>query len=255
MWYTIFSYLKFIFSSNNQHGVHSPFVFQFVTKCLYNKRPSQNYEAIKNYRQLLLQCNDVIAMQDLGPGSRVNKTNKRSIKEIAKNSGTTLKRAKLLFRCAEYFKPKNILELGTSLGIATHAMQLGNPNTLIKSIEGCPSCSSVAKKQLQNFENITLLTGDFSTQIKNLKTPKFDLVFFDGKHTKEATLNYFNMLLPKAHNDTVFIFDDIYWSREMTQAWEEIKSHKSITVTIDTFFWGFAFFRSEQEKEHFKIRI
>ncbi|MDA9584813.1 class I SAM-dependent methyltransferase, partial [Flavobacteriaceae bacterium] len=28
-----------------------------------------------------------------------------------------------------------------------------------------------------------------------------------------------------------------------------------VTVTIDTFLWGFVFFRKEQEKEHFIIRI
>ena len=32
------SYLSFLLKSTNEHGVHSPFVFDFVTKCLYNKQ-------------------------------------------------------------------------------------------------------------------------------------------------------------------------------------------------------------------------
>lgn len=82
-----------------------------------------------------------------------------------------------------------------------------------------------------------------------------DLVYFDGNHQKEATLKYFYQLLPLAHNDSVFIFDDIHWSKGMEEAWEEIKKHPDVRVTIDSFFWGIIFFRKEQEKEHFIIRL
>ena len=84
---------------------------------------------------------------------------------------------------------------------------------------------------------------------------EFDLIFIDGNHQKEATLSCFENLLPKAHNDTIFIFDDINWSKDMTEAWEAIKKHPKVTVSIDTFFWGFVFLRTEQAKEHFTIRL
>lgn len=35
MVYRIWTYLSFLFRSTNQHGVHSPFVYQYLTKCLY----------------------------------------------------------------------------------------------------------------------------------------------------------------------------------------------------------------------------
>lgn len=38
MFFKSISYLKFILKSTNQHGVHSPFVFSFVTKGLYKKK-------------------------------------------------------------------------------------------------------------------------------------------------------------------------------------------------------------------------
>jgi hypothetical protein len=41
----------------------------------------------------------------------------------------------------------------------------------------------------------------------------------------------------------------------MEEAWEIIKNHEEVKVTIDTFQWGIVFFREEQEKEHFVIRI
>lgn len=83
----------------------------------------------------------------------------------------------------------------------------------------------------------------------------YSLVFFDGNHQKEATLRYFEKMLPLSHNNSVFIFDDIHWSREMEEAWEQIKVHPSVRVSIDTFQWGLVFFRREQAKEHFVVRV
>ncbi|MBL7882976.1 MAG: class I SAM-dependent methyltransferase, partial [Bacteroidia bacterium] len=40
-----------------------------------------------------------------------------------------------------------------------------------------------------------------------------------------------------------------------TEAWEEIKRHPKVTVTIDLFFIGLVFFRKEQAKQHFIIKF
>lgn len=251
------SYIKFLIKSTNQHGVHSPFVYNLVTKCFYDKTNYDAYKSISNYKKQLLKNNTKITITDLGVGSLITKEKQRFVSEIAKNAGTTTKRAKLLYRLTAYFKPNSILELGTSLGIATHSMQLGNPETSIFSIEGCPNISNFTKTNFEKLQlkNIHLLNGDFSEEIKNIKHKTFNLIFFDGNHQKEATLSYFEALLQTANNDSVFIFDDIYWSESMTEAWETIKQHPKVTVTIDTFFWGFVFFRKEQVKEHFIIRV
>ncbi|WP_396601602.1 O-methyltransferase [Algibacter sp. R77976] len=257
MFYQAFQYIKFLFKSTNQHGVHSPFVYNLVTKCFYDKTHHEDYRIISNYRKSILKNDTKIKVTDLGAGSQVMKQQERLVSKIAKNAGTTNKRAKLLYRVMHYFKSKNVLELGTSLGIATQALSLGNPEAKITSIEGCTETSNFTKTQLKNnlTKNISLITDDFNNAIEKLCTNQFDLVFFDGNHQKAATLEYFETLLQTANNDSVFIFDDIYWSKGMTEAWEIIKSHPKVTVTIDTFFWGFVFFRSEQVKEHFKIRI
>ena len=255
MWYSFIAYLKFLLSSTNQHGVHSPFVYNLVTQCFYNKTNYPEYAAIKTYRNRLLKDKQVITVTDLGSGSKRHSKNQKAISQIVKTAGTTYKRAKLLMRLTQYFTCSSILELGTSLGIATQAMHLGNPKASITSIEGCPNISSFTKKLLNPYNNIALLTGNFNLYLKDCNQTTFDLIFFDGNHNKTATLKYFEDLLPTAHNNSVFIFDDIYWSKDMTEAWEAIKQHPQVTVTIDTYFWGFVFFRTEQVKEHFKIRV
>lgn len=255
--YQIIQYIKFLLKSTNQHGIHSPFVYNLITKCFYDKRIYSDYKNIISYRKTLLKTLTKIKVTDLGAGSQVMKQRERTVSELAKNAGTTYAKAKLLYRITKYFKPKNILELGTSLGIATHAMHLGNPESKITTIEGCPNISAFTKnyKKKSDLKNINIISGNFIDEIDKLKTNNYNLIFFDGNHQKEATLKYFETFLETVNNNSVFIFDDIYWSKGMTEAWETIKQHPKVTVSIDTFFWGFVFFRKEQLKEHFIIRV
>lgn len=254
------SYIKFLYYSKNEHGIHSPFVFSLVTKCFYDKKKYTEYSMLKNYRKSLLESNTTIDVTDFGAGSRIFKSNKRAINQIAKNAGISKKRAELLFRITKYFQPESILEIGTSLGLATSALALGNPKSKITTLEGCPNTLAVAQKQLQisNIKSrINFRNTEFSTYLKNfvLPTSYYQLIYFDGNHSKTATLEYFNLLLPTITNETIRIFDDIHWSPNMEEAWETIKQHPAVTVTIDTFQWGIVFFRTEQPKEHFVIRV
>lgn len=259
MFFIIKSYLKFLYQSKNHHGVHSPFIFNLVSKCFYDKSNYTEYTLLKKYRSSLQSNRNYIEVTDFGAGSRVFSSNKRQISKIAKTAGISAKRAQLLFRVVQYFKPENILEIGTSLGLATSALSLGNKKAKISTLEGCLNTMKIAKFQAQELklQNIEFINTEFSIYLNDANVLKedFQLIYFDGNHSKKATLDYFQKLLPTAQNESVWIFDDIHWSKEMEAAWEEIKSHPKVTVTIDTFQWGFVFFRKEQEKEHFVIRI
>ena len=257
MIYQFKSYLAFIRRSKNKHGVHSPFVYNLVTNCFYDKQTHPAYNILKQHRKNLLADTTTLTITDFGAGSRVFKKNKRTVKAIAKNAGITAKRQRLLFRLVGYFETNTILELGTSLGMATLAMAKGNPSATITTVEGCEAVSGVARSYLNNFSinNIQLITTTFKKFFQQTTIETFDFVYVDGNHSKEATLQYFETLLHYAHNNSVFIFDDIYWSTKMTEAWQEIIAHPKVTVSIDTFQWGLVFFRKEQRKEHFTIRI
>lgn len=253
------SYLNFLYHSKNEHGVHSPFVFNLVTKCFYDKKQYPEYAILKNFRKSLLQNKNTIEVTDFGAGSRVFKSNTRQIAKIAKTAGITPKRAELLFRITKYFQPESILEIGTSLGLATSALALGNPKAKITTLEGCKNTLHQCQSQLQKFNinNVDCVNTEFSSFLNNQQptTNNRQLIYFDGNHSKTATLTYFELLLPSVTNETVWIFDDIHWSADMEEAWEIIKNHPKVTVTIDTFQWGMVFFRAEQEKEHFVIRV
>lgn len=255
MWFRITSYIRFLLKSTNEHGVHSPFIFSLVTKCFYDRTEYPEYEALSKFRAKLLQNDREIHVTDFGAGSKVFRSNRRKIVDIAKNAGISERRARLLLRIVRYFQPGEILEIGTSVGLATSALSLGNPDGKVVSLEGCPETASVAKSQFQAFgmDNVDVITGVFSAE-KLTDSGKPGLVFFDGNHTKKATLAYFEALLPNAFNDDIWIFDDIHWSEDMEKAWEIIRRHPKVTATIDTWQWGIVFFRKEQSKEHFVVR-
>ncbi|TRX25062.1 class I SAM-dependent methyltransferase [Flavobacterium franklandianum] len=276
MLFQIKSYLQFLWRSKNEHAVHSPFVFSLLTKCFYDKKtkpdPSgseqaKQYAILKEYRNSLLENKNTIEVTDFGAGSKVFKSNSRQIGKIAKTAGISSKRAELLFRITNYFQPTTILEIGTSLGLATSALALGNPKASITTLEGCPETAKIAQLQLaklssraqsrDNFKNVKSVVTEFSTYFttSNFQLLTTNLIYFDGNHSKTATLEYFEFLLPTICNETLWIFDDIHWSPDMEEVWEIIKNHPRVTVTIDTFQWGLVFFRREQPKEHFVIRI
>lgn len=258
MFFQIKSYLKFLWLSKNEHAVHSPFVFSLLTKCFYDKKPKPEYQILKNYRKSISENKNFIEVTDFGAGSKVFKSNNRQVSKIVQTAGISPKRAELLFRITNYFQPENILEIGTSLGLATSALSLGNPKAKVVTVEGCPLTSSIAKEHLDHFkcDNVENVVSEFESFLisENLQSSVFNLIYFDGNHSKKATLDYFEALLPTLNNDSVWIFDDIHWSSEMEEAWEIIQKHPKVKVTIDTFQWGFVFFRYEQEKEHFIIR-
>jgi predicted O-methyltransferase YrrM len=238
--------------------VHSPFVYCLLTKCFYDKNQKKHYQVLSNYRNALLQNKNTIEVTDFGAGSRVFKSNKRQISKIAQTAGISSKRAQLLYRITDYFQPQNILEIGTSLGLATSALSLGNPKASIVTLEGCSETVKQSQLQFQkfSFNNINSVVTEFNSYLVDLQLSNinYQLIYFDGNHQKQATLDYFELLLPTITNETVWIFDDIHWSQEMEEAWELIKKHPKVTVTIDTFQWGLVFFRYEQRKEHFIIR-
>jgi len=258
MFFQIKAYLKFLWHSKNEHAVHSPFVFNLITKCFYDKKVKKEYTILEEYRNALLKNKNTIEVTDFGAGSKVFKSNTRIVAQIAKTAGISKKRAELLYRIVHYFQPENVLELGTSLGLATSALALGNKNAKIITLEGCPNTANQCQLQLQKFNinNVTSVVTEFSTYFSTSNFPllTFHFIYFDGNHSKKATLDYFELLLPTVTNDSVWIFDDIHWSVEMEEAWGIIKKHPKVSVTIDTFQWGLVFFRKEQPKEHFIIR-
>jgi predicted O-methyltransferase YrrM len=254
-----FNYLKYYLTAQTKHDIHSPFVFDFVTNVINKKNHLPEFDKIENRRKELLKNDKVINVTDYGTAFKGPKTYQRKISAITYHSAKPAKYARLLYRIVHYFKPENILELGTSFGISTLYMASAKREAKIITLEGCFETAKVAKEnfQLLGFKNTEQIIGDFNQTLDEAinKISTLDFVFFDGNHQKEPTLNYFQKCLSKSHNKSIFIFDDINWSDEMKEAWKEIQSHPKVTATIDLFILGMVFFNPDLTKQDFVIRF
>ncbi len=247
-------------SSGKGHGIHSPFVFDFVTRVLNDRNKSERSDEIEKIRSSLLHTNASINVEDFGAGSGIIRSKFRMIKHIAATSLKTKKYAMLLAKIAKHYKLQTIIELGTSFGISTAYIASSNPMSTIYTLEGSENIWDIAQNNFDklDLQNISLIRGDFENTLPALlsKINKIDLAFIDGNHRKIPTINYFTWLLAKSINESVFIFDDIHWSQEMEEAWKEIQQHPDVSLTVDLFFIGLVFFnRALKVKRHFVIRF
>lgn len=233
-------------------------MFEFAERVLEDDRLFYAFDELEDLRSILLKNRKTIQVTDFGAGSQVDGSKTRSVASIAKSAATSPAFCQMLFRLIDLYKPKTILELGTSLGIATLYHAAAARNAAIYTIEGCPNTAALAQANFKrmNVPNIELKIGQFEPVLDVVlpKIKQIDYAFIDGNHRKAPTLDYFDRCLQYAHKDSIFVFDDIHWSEEMEAAWEAIKAHPKVRLTIDLFFCGVVFFRTEQQqKEHFKL--
>ena len=252
-------YLVHQWKSNNRHGIHSPFVYDFLEKVLYADKTTAKLKELSKLKEKLLKDTRDIVLTDLGAGSTINPNSTRKVKDIAKNSSKHPKYGRLFYRMVQYFNPDNIIELGTSLGLSTIYFATANPTIKTYTLEGCPNTLSIAQENFKhlNIENIETSLGDFKKNLPTVleQTKNANFIFFDGNHQKEPTLTYFETCLKYKTNQSIFIFDDIHWSEGMTKAWNKIKGHPETVVTLDLFFLGIVFFDTRMTKQDFKIKF
>jgi predicted O-methyltransferase YrrM len=254
-------YVSYLLRSDNGkgHGVHSPFVYTFIKEVLNNKKLSPVVANIEQRRKVLEVNNQKIQVWDRGAGSRQTQQAERTIRQIAKAALKPKKYSQLLHKIVAFYKPTQILEMGTSLGVTTCYLAVGNPNANLVTLEGAPNVATIAKETFQTLglQQIKIMEGDFKDTLPQYlhSLDAVGLAYVDGNHKYAPTMEYFNLLVSKAKEDSILIFDDIHWSAEMEKAWLEIKASPEVTLTIDLFFIGLVFVRKAQkEKEHFTIR-
>jgi predicted O-methyltransferase YrrM len=211
-------------------------------------------KTLKLWRANLNADQTLLTITDHGAGSK-KLGHKRKVAQIFKTSSSGKKYGKLLYSITKYYQPKYILELGTSLGTGALHMHLGNKNAKILSIEGCPQTAKKAVEHLHKIEssNIAVEVNLFEDAVRKIKSP-LDLVFIDGHHDYNAMIKIVSLLMPKIHDETILIFDDIRWNSSMKKMWDYLTRHENFHLSIDLFRMGIIMKRTHQQKENFVIR-
>ncbi len=259
-WFQLQAYFGYLRKAKYRrgHGVHPPFAYDLVRHYFYERHPYYHFDLIDEIRMDLLEAGRKIEVAEFGAGSKKFKSKQRAIKDLVKYNATPQKQGELISRLVSFFKPQTIVELGTSLGLGTMYLALPQKKVKVYTIEGSEAIAKEAKInfQLAGVSNVIQQIGSFEDELPNIceKVDQIDMVYFDGHHDYEPTINYFNQCLAKASSSAVFIFDDIYWSAGMQKAWNEIIQHPSISISFDLFRFGITIVNKDVQKQHYIVR-
>lgn len=235
-------------------GIHSPYLFNIARAILPCRDPYYAFDAIEQLRRSMLRSNETVWVEDFGTG----KSGRRRVADIASRTLKPSREAQLLMRLAVMAHAREMVELGTCLGISSAYLASSDGRARLTTFEGAPEVAETARRGWQQLglTNIRCVVGNIDKTLPDFRPEAtLDLAFFDANHTHDATLRYFEQLLPYAGPKSLFIFDDIHHSSGMQKAWEEICRHPKVTASIDLYAIGIVFFDTNLEKKTYRIRL
>lgn len=247
------SFINHWLDAADEHSIHSPFFFDFYNRVVHAKK-DRSFNEIEKIRGQLLSNHGAVHVRDLGAPSAHFKYDQRTIAKVAATSLNDEKHCALFYRIATYVEAKKILELGTSMGIASLYLSKVEDSQVV-TFEGNPAMISIAQTNFEYFNktNIELIEGNIDQTLPDyLQDPaKIDFALIDANHRYEATLSYFNQIARRMSDHGIIVLDDIYHSEEMAKAWNEIKRHDLVYGSVDLYRCGILFFDLNLNKQHF----
>ena len=196
-------------------------------------------------------------MDDIGAPSLVSSHPKRTIRSLARHSLSSPKFSRLLYRLAVDQSSDHIVELGTSLGINTLYLASARPSAQVYTLEGIPTIADRAENVFRQLQcaNIRLVRGNIDQTLPQLLSQihQVDLAYIDANHRFEPTVRYFEQLVTKTNENSIVVVDDIYWSSEMQRAWQYIKQHPAVTLSLDVFDAGIVFFLPLSARQEYTL--
>jgi predicted O-methyltransferase YrrM len=237
MSWRILKYIEHLFYRKHRkgHGIHSPYLFDFVNRVVFNSQ----HTAV--------------------PGPILEEFHaQKSESSFVRRSSVSLKQGALLHRIAQWFRPEMIIELGTGIGISTMFLASGSPGTPLHSIEGDGERAQLASRLMERCcpGSVSIHHGEMAEQLEAILplVPGRFMAFVDGNHHYEPTMDYVRKLLDRAGDEAIIVMDDIYWSRDMYRAWKEIISWPEVPVSTDLFHMGILLLRRDLHKRQIKIK-
>ena len=235
-------------------GVHSPFVFDLITKVIEEKCPYYSFQDIELLRKKMLFCTDQITYADR---QNRGKLRSRTLGEIVRREAIHPKHGALLFRLVNYFKSQNILQLGPTMGLSTLYLTSYAAGLRCIALETVPEFGRISKRVFEQAAHnpIDLRVGSYAALLPQALQDlgSVDFVFFNTLYEQEHNLELFNACAKYAHDNTVFVFEGIKESGKMRAFWRDVCLHPDVTVTLDLYSLGILIFRNKLHKKDYKV--
>ncbi|MEZ4987489.1 MAG: class I SAM-dependent methyltransferase [Saprospiraceae bacterium] len=244
--------IRFYRQASTRYDIHSPFLSKWVEAVFEDERGYYIFEEAERVRHYWENVkHDVVFDDDSGAGSRAGQGRVRQVASMIQQSGVDRRTGQLLFKMALFATPSTILELGTNLGLSALYLRAAARNATFISVEAHPEVARLAQKSfsLLRLPPPIIVNDTFQGALPRLLSqyPRLDLVWIDGDHRGGATVAYFEQLLPNLHEQSVVAIGDIHWSADMEAAWEHIRKHPDVTISLDLFSMGVLFFGKESQ--------
>jgi predicted O-methyltransferase YrrM len=260
LFFRLKEYIMYRLRAKDEHGIHSPFLFNLYKELMEIEVDNKDFYFAENFRNELLSADESIRKIN------GNNASKRLLPDEVESSAMPKASIQLIYKLVRKFQPKTIIELGTNAGLSSLYLALamkGLGEVDIFTIEKnddlydkAAICFAMMRHSFIGLPNVNFIKGDFREQLPLLlnKINTLDFLLVDGDHEEQSTLDYFKQCLTKASGNSIFVFDDIYWSPGMLSAWQQIISHPSVTLSIDLHKMGILFFDPKFSKEHFTLK-
>ena len=235
------------------HGVHSPFVFNLITKVIEESLPYYRFHEIELERRKLHYCLEELSYTD--KKGRKEKKHTATVSAIVAQEAIKQKQGMLLFRLANFFKYKKMLQIGTGVGISTLYLTSYDSDIQCISLEAIPAFANITKRLLahETQANVVIRVGEYQHLLPEALTTlqQVDMVYFKSKREHADTFALFEQMLPYVHESTCFVFDGIKTSQQMRLVWKTVCNHPQVTVTVDLYSMGIVFFNPKLHKRNY----
>lgn len=200
----------------------------------------QAFERCEKIRSELLANETVISYEIFGSD------NTALVKDICRKGASNKKECQFLYLLSKQVEHPVVLEIGTNVGMSGCYILEGlkdSSSGFLVTMEGLPQLCEIANELFATIAPNTkfeIKQGLFDTTFPEVIAgdKNFNLLFIDGNHQKEATIDYFNSLKHKIESPAILVFDDINWSPGMQEAWRTIKNDPAVNFAIDLYRQG-----------------
>ena len=238
-----FQLFKYYQRANSYQKGNNGFIDDII-KLSRDSSSNSFLDRVEGERTRLLNDDSTIEFVEMGAGSHITSGSNRKTSKVAKSSLSGEWQCRFLYKLCNHLGAKEILEIGTSLGISTaYLSHVAESN--ITTMEGNPSSINVANDVFKrlNISNVNIIQGNFDVTLEPTvrQMKKIDCAFIDGNHRKKSTIDYFILIKEYCHSNSVIVVDDIYWSKGMNEAWSTIKNDSKVMLSLDFYYMGLVF--------------